>query len=272
MTAQDIKRVVAENKRVYGTLVTSPSPLLVSHIKATGVDFVFIDTEHIPLGPETLASLCTAYNGEGIAPIVRIPSPDPYAATRAIDFGARGIVAPYVETPEEVQRLRGAVKYRPLKGDRLEAFLFGGEKLEPELSDYLQEYNRQTLLFINIESEPACRNLETLLDVPDLDGILIGPHDLSCSIGLPEQYTSPSFTRALEHVVKNSRARELITGVHFSMCGNLSLASKWLDMGINMYIHQADIFFASAGLCSELRSIQEQLGEELRFFPPHVSF
>ena len=102
--------------RLYGTLIVSPSPHWVPVVASLGLDFVFIDTEHIPLDREKLAWMCQAYHAVGLPPIVRITSPDPYEACVALDGGAVGIVAPYVETPEQVRELVGAVKKRPLKG------------------------------------------------------------------------------------------------------------------------------------------------------------
>jgi hypothetical protein len=105
--------------RLYGTLIVSPSPHWVPVVASLGLDFVFIDTEHIPLDREKLAWMCQAYHAVGLPPIVRITSPDPYEACVALDGGAVGIVAPYVETPEQVRELVGAVKKRPLKGRTL---------------------------------------------------------------------------------------------------------------------------------------------------------
>jgi 4-hydroxy-2-oxoheptanedioate aldolase len=271
MTGCQIKQAIAANGRVYGTLVSSWSPLLPPTMKTFGIDFVFVDTEHIPLGPESLGSICTAFAAAGIAPIVRIASPDPYAATQAVDFGAHGVVAPYVEEPKEVEELRGAVKYRPLKGDRLQGFLFRDEPLDGELSGYLARYNRDVLLLVNIESVPAYNNLDALLNTPDLDGILIGPHDLSCSLNIPERYEEALFSKTLADIISETRKRHLIAGIHFSMCGDLELAARWLEMGINLYVHQADLIFATAGLAGELQQIQRRVGEDVRFSVGRIS-
>ena len=74
---------------------------------------------------------------------------------------------------------------------KLEQFLTQGTELEPDLRQYLEERNRKHWLLVNIESQPAIDQLDAILDVPGLDGILIGPHDLSCSLGIPEQYEDP---------------------------------------------------------------------------------
>jgi 4-hydroxy-2-oxoheptanedioate aldolase len=271
MTVKQIEARVCQGDRVYGTLLTAFSAVLPLQFRRLGLDFVFIDTEHIPLHSETLATMCAAFSGFGIAPIVRIPDPDPGAAGQALDFGAAGVVAPYVETPEQVQSLRGAVKYRPLKGRRLQEFLFDGRPLEPELDEYLKQYNDDRMLIVNIESVPALHNLDAILDTPDLDGVLVGPHDLSCSLGCPHNYESKPFTEAIRRIITAARKRRQIAGLHFSMCGELDLASRWLNLGVNLYIHQADIVFTTVGLARELAELQNSVEEEVRFFSSRIS-
>ncbi len=246
---------------MYGTLVTSPSPHLPTHLARAGLDFVFIDTEHIPLGRETVAWMCTAYRALNLAPIVRIPSPDPYAASQALDSSAAGVVTPYVETVEHVQALRGAVKYKPLKGKKLDRILESNETLQGDLKDYIDKQNQERLMLVNIESVPAIENLDALLDVPDLDGIVVGPHDLSCSLGRPEQYEHPDFTEALRITFNKSRERGLITGVHFMCCGPVALALEWIRMGVNLIIQHADVVYAAQGVAADVKAMRKALGD-----------
>ena len=262
MNIKELKRAIREGGRVFGTLIVSTSPHWPAHLRNLGLDFVFLDTEHIALDRETLSWMCRAYAAMGLPPIVRVPSPDPYAASQALDGGAAGVVAPYVETVEQVQALRGAVKLRPIKGKRLERVLRGEEELESELKEYLAERNRNNLLLVNIESIPAIKNLDAVLAVPDLDGILVGPHDLSCSLGIPEQYEHPRFTEALRTIITKTRERGLIAGMHFMGCGPISLALEWLRLGLNLQIQHGDIFYVAQGVKQDLQAIRKALGEK----------
>ena len=167
-------------------------------IASCGLDFVFIDTEHIPIDRAELSWMCRAYGALGLPPVVRISKPDAHLACMALDGGALGVVAPYMETMEEVHALRGAVKYRPVKGARLERALREPASLEPELRAYLQAYNANNVCVVNVESVAAMQSLDKTLQVEDVDAILVGPHDLSISLGVPEQYTHPKFTVAMQ--------------------------------------------------------------------------
>jgi 2-keto-3-deoxy-L-rhamnonate aldolase RhmA len=200
-----IREALHEGRRVYATAVVAPTPSWPRLLQSAGVDFVFIDSEHTPLNRETLAWMCRAYSGLGIPPVVRIPSPDAYEACQVLDGGAGGVIAPYVESADEVRALAGAARLRPLKGQRLHDALRPGGKLEPALTRYLDDRNQDTLLIVNIESVPAIERLDEIVSVPGLDCVLIGPHDLSCSLGIPEDYRHPRFDEAVRTIFKTAR-------------------------------------------------------------------
>ena len=91
----------------------------------------------------------------------------------------------------------------------------GKRDLEPELRDYLATWNAGRIMIVNIESVPAMDRLDALLDVPDLDAVLIGPHDLSLSMGIPERYRDPVFDVAIGTIIHKARARNLGVGLNF---------------------------------------------------------
>jgi len=259
MTGSELRRALREGRRVYGTCVTSASPQWPAMIAGTGLDFVFIDTEHIPIDRDRLSWMCQAFRAQGLPPIVRIPKPDPYVACMVLDGGACGVVAPYMESVEEVHQLRGAVKYRPLKGKRLEGVLDGTGTLDAALSAYIANHNRNNLCIVNIESTPAIDALDDLLAVPDVDALLIGPHDLSISLGIPEEYAHPRFTRAVESIVSTGRNAGVGVGFHHSFGIEQSMA--WARMGANLIVHSSDYFIVRDTLTADIRRFREALGD-----------
>jgi len=258
-TAKPFSERLRAGELLFGTLVVSPSPMWPRALEGSGLDFVFIDTEHIALDRGQVSWMCQAYSRMGLPPIVRIPSPDPFEATKMLDGGAAGIIAPYVETVEQAQALRGAVKLRPLKGRRLEERLTGGP-FEPELEDYVRNRNQQALI-LNIESVPAIEALDKILAVPDLDAVLIGPHDLSCSLGIPEQYAHPKFREAVRTIFGKARAAGIGAGVHF--WGDLELEADFARDGANMLIHSADISLFQKHLRLEVDALKATLGAKV---------
>ena len=248
-------------ERLYGTLLVSPSPHWVPVVASLGLDFVFIDTEHIPLDREKLAWMCQAYHAVGLPPIVRITSPDPYEACVTLDGGAVGIVAPYVETPEQVRELVGAVKKRPLKGRTLARHL-AGEPLDSGLQAYVEKRATPRTLIVNIESAPALAALDEILAVDGLDGVLIGPHDLSCSLGVPENYEHPQFLAACDTIITKARARGLGAGAHVTYQANRSAhEERWARLGANLIVHAADIILFAEGIRRDVGDLKARLSD-----------
>ena len=257
MTPATLRQRLLAGETLFGTLIVSPSPRWPDAVRDCGLDFVFIDTEHIALGRAELSWMCQTYTAIGLPPLVRIPSPDPYAATMVLDGGAAGVIAPYVETVEQVQALRGAVKFRPIKGQKLQQMLEGAG-IEPELTSYMDDAGKNRLLIVNIESVPAIEALDDILAVPDLDGVLIGPHDLSCSLGVPEQYDHPTFMNACGTILRKARGAGVGAGIHFS--GSADQQVHFLKLGVNLLIHSADITLFQKHLRMELDTIKQDAG------------
>lgn len=260
MAGKTLLDKLKNGKTVYGTCITSTAPLWGKAARNAGLDFVFLDTEHVPLERMEIAALCQLYSAMGISPVVRIPSPDPFRACQMLDAGAEGIVAPYIETVDQVKEMVGALKYRPLKGKQLFEVLEDAEKPEPELKKYLEKYNHGNLCIVNIESVPAVENLEALLKVPGLDAVFIGPHDLSVNMGLPEMYDHPDFERMVELVVRKCRENGIAVGIHFSESPERQV--KWMKAGANIIIHSSDIAIFSQKLAADIQLIRNGGNEE----------
>jgi 2-keto-3-deoxy-L-rhamnonate aldolase RhmA len=248
-------------QRVYGTCVISPAPQWPRMIARTGLDFVFLDTEHIVLDRAQLAWMCQAYAGMGMAPLVRIPAPDPHLASHMLDGGAAGVIAPYVESVSQVRQLRGAVKLRPLKGERLSRALAGGDELEPIVHEYLARYNQGNVCILNIESVPALRALDEILGVPDIDALLIGPHDLSISLGIPEQYGHPRFEEAVQTVIEKGRRAGIGVGMHYSEADGTQRLAEWARSGMNLIIHSSDLRIVGRTLARDITRLRSELGD-----------
>jgi 4-hydroxy-2-oxoheptanedioate aldolase len=259
MNGNTLRNRLHQGQRVYGTLVVSPSSFWPNTVRHSGADFVFIDTEHIALDRETVSWMCRAYHALGLPPVVRVPSPDPFEACKVLDGGACGVIAPYVESADEVRTLVGAAKLRPLKGRRLAEALHSPATMEAELHEYLQRRNADIVLIVNIESVPALEKLDEILSVPGLDGVLVGPHDLSCSLGIPEQYRHPRFNDAVCTIIRKTRAAGLGVGVHF--WEGLDLEVQWARAGANLIMHSSDLLLFGQTLRRELTEIRQALAD-----------
>ncbi len=261
MNGKELKSALRKGKYVYSTAIISPSSIWPRVVASIGLDFVWIDTEHTPLNRETVSNMCQMYNALKLAPLVRISSPDPFEACMAIDGGASGIIAPYIETIEQVKEIVGAVKYKPIKGKKLQNRYKENGQFGSKLSTYLEENNAENVLILNIESVPAVEVLDEILTINEVDAVLIGPHDLSCSLGIPEQYDHPLFKESVSTILKKARNKSVGAGVHVFYPSGFQQEIQWAKQGANLIVHSSDILAFKYTLQREILDIKESLGQ-----------
>jgi len=254
-----LKRKLQNGQNIYGTCITVNTPNWPGLVSGANLDFVFLDTEHIPIDRSELAKMCRSYQACGLTPIVRIPKPDPYRASQAIDDGAIGVIVPYLESVDQIKQLVGATKYRPLKGEKLDAILNGDSIPSADLKSYLDNFNQGNLCIANIESVPAVERLDDLLSIEGLDAVFIGPHDLSINMGIPEQYDHPDFVDTVKTIITKARQHTLGVGIHFSLEPQRQI--DWIKEGVNIVIHSSDMALFSKQLKSDIEIIQKAAGD-----------
>ena len=274
-----------ERPCLYGTCAVSTSPHFLAVAASCKLDFVFIDTEHIALDREKLAWMCSAYASMGVSPIVRVCEAYGPFVTGALDGGACGIVSPYVETVEQVLTLVGASKLRPLKGSLLQDCLnvlaeegatavarevqgvvnsagyidplqFLSSLLPTNTLKFVQKKTQGAQVFINIESKTAIKNLSTLLSVPGVDGVFIGPKDLSVQLGCPDDFENPLFLETCDHIVTETARRGLAVGCHYSFSHAVKYQKRWRSLGANLIIHASDLNLYKRALSEDLRALR----------------
>ncbi|MCA9428176.1 MAG: aldolase, partial [Candidatus Omnitrophica bacterium] len=204
---------------------------------------------------------CQNFSARGLAPIVRIPKPDPYLACMVLDGGAQGVVAPYMERVAQAKELCGATKFRPLKGVRLDRVLSGEEALGEPLQSYIGKFNENNLCLINIESVEAIESLDKLLAVPDIDCLLVGPHDLSISLDIPEDYRNPKFTEAMKSIIDKGRAAGVGVGFHYSF--GIEEVMDWIRLGANFIVYSTDFFLVRDALVRDVGQLRETFGDSI---------
>lgn len=266
-TVAQIRAALRSGDYVFSSAALAVSPVWPTAIAAAGLDFLFVDSEHTPLGRETLAWLCRAYASVNLPTVVRIPEPDAFHAAMVLDGGASGFIAPYVETVEQARQLTAVARYRPLKGRRAQQAIEDPSSLEPELRGYLEHRNQHTLLIANIESVPAIENLPEILAVGGIDAVLIGPHDLSCSLGIPEQYEHPKFDEAVRTIFRTAREHHVGAGIHFWT--NIEQEITWAkESGANLIMHSADVTLYRDALLRDMTHLRHALGKSTSSEPP----
>jgi 2-keto-3-deoxy-L-rhamnonate aldolase RhmA len=261
MRGEILREKLRKGERVYGTHVVSlGNPIAAKMTSELELDFVFICTEHMPVDRTEVSMMCQYYSARGISPIVRIPYPSAHWASMNIDCGAQGIVAPYVETKEQVKELVGAVKYRPIKGKFLSDILSGKRKPKDKLANFLKKFNADLYLIIGIESVEAYNALDELLSIEGLDGVFLGPHDMTCSMEIPEEYDNPEFTSLVVDVIKRCRKKGIGVGIHTDY--NSEKNRRFSDEGANFIINTADIIKMRQKMSGDMKELRERFGDK----------
>ena len=238
MNGAELKQVLQSGGRVFGTMISvARNPKWIPFMDGVGLDYVVIDTEHNSRSRGELGDFLAMFNTTGVVPIVRIPIPDSHYVTMALDAGAQGVLAPYCETVEQVKSVVEAAKLRPLKGEAARRVIDGGSIASEETRRYLEDRNRNNVAIIGVESVVAVEKLEDFLAVPGIDGIFVGPNDMSISLGIPDDYDRPEYKETVKRVIDASEARGIATLVHHQ---TPELSTYWIEQGARFVLHGTD--------------------------------
>lgn len=193
----NLRKRLNNGELLLGTILSLDSPDAAEILSGIGFDWIFIDAEHSTLDPHHLKALFQAA-GESTPCVVRLPALDEIAVKKTLDAGAAGLLVPQINTADQVQQLVQWGRYYP-HGSR--GLGFGrAQGYGLKVGEYLENANENILLSVQAESAQAVDNIESIVGVPGLDAVLVGPYDLSASMGLPGQVDHPEVKAAIQHV------------------------------------------------------------------------
>ena len=247
------KRVLAR-ECVYGMMILqardSGAPAIFA---AAGYDFIFIDMEHGSYNMETVADLIRGAKSVGIAPIIRVPRLETFFISRVLDAGAEGIMVPMTSTKEQAEAMVRYSKFTPL-GKRGYSGQSGHNDYKPRKAiEFMKEGNEHTLIIAQIETQEAIENIDSILGVEGIDVGLIGPNDLSISLGIPDQMGSETLSKAIEKVVETAKKKGKASGIHI---GDIEALKKWRAKGMTVLAYSTDIAFMHNASKSSLEELK----------------
>ena len=222
---------------------------------AAGLDFIVFDMEHRPHDYETIHDMAQVARLAGIAPIVGPAEIAEYPISHVLDMGASGVIVPHVETPEEVMLAVNAARYPP-RGRRGRAGTAGHNLYHaPESAvNELQHYDSDVSLFLKVEAEHAIHRIDELLAPEGVDGVMIGPLDLSINMGIPGQTTHPRLLK----LVDRARGACLDRGLRFGdYVGRPDDVAAAVDAGASWVIVGSELDALSDAWRSAAASVRE---------------
>ena len=209
-------------------------------LSRTGIDYVIIDTEHGPFSEETAADLILAAESGNLLPYVRIGDIRRPYVLRMLDIGARGLIVPNIRSVEQVKELVSYAKFPPL-GNRgycpSRTSGWGADEWAKDAFSYMAACNRRCKVIPQCETREALEQIEEIAAVPGVDGIFIGPCDLSIELGIPLQFDSPVLLAAVERILKACRDSGKES---YIFAGNMADALKWKKYGFDSVTFSLD--------------------------------
>lgn len=236
-----------------GATVFIASPEIVEMVGNAGYDFVWIDCEHGSFYLETAVQMIRAAEASNVTPVVRVPDHDPSFIMRILDAGAIGVIIPGITTKEQAQASISAAKYSP-QGVRgaCPNIRAAGHRAQ-NWPEFVRWSNENIMVWLLVEGVDGVANFDRIIEVEGIDAVIMGPFDLSQSMGYPGQVTHPEVVEKLEDMIKKARAKsiEVVTVIFNTDLENIKKdARHWVDLGCRILVAGADKGILAAGFNS----------------------
>ena len=207
-----LRQSLLDRKVTLGAWMQIGHPACAEIFARAGFDWVCVDLEHGAIDLETMTDIFRTLAGFDCVPVARLPLNDPVWIHRSLDAGARAIIIPMVKTAQEAEAAVSEAKYPP-RGVR--GFGYSRANMHGmDFSTYIATANDEIAMIMQIEHKDAIANLDAILDVPGVDGLFIGPLDLSGSMGITGQMEHPDMVAALNKYLAACAAHKSSAGMH----------------------------------------------------------
>jgi 4-hydroxy-2-oxoheptanedioate aldolase len=232
-----------------------PYPIVAETLGREGFPAVTLDGQHGLWDLSAILAAIAAVRQGGAAPIVRVPVGDFATVSRVLDFGAEGIIAPMINTPADARALAAAAKYPPV-GERSwgphRATTLAGLA---DQSVYLREANDHIVTLAMIETRTALQNLDAIVDTPGVDGLFLGPSDLSIALtdGKTLDPLSADVDRELDRILAAAQRVKKVPGAY---CHSAERAAALAKRGVKFLAVSSDLGMLRAGAAAALKALK----------------
>jgi 2-dehydro-3-deoxyglucarate aldolase len=239
--AQNLKSKLAGTGPCVGSWIMSRDPITVEVMARAGFDWLCVDMEHAPIGVSEAAELIRAGTLAGVPMLVRLPDHSLRTARQVADAGACGFIFPDVRNALQASKLLEGMRY-PLEGSGTRGVGLGrAPGYGRDFTVYYAEWNRAFVFVPQIEHIDAVENIEEIAGIPGVDALFVGPYDLSASMGLTGQLTSPRLNSALQRITAAAQAAGKAAGFH-AVPADLDAAAARLNEGVRFLAYSSDVF------------------------------
>lgn len=237
-------------KKLLGTMVTLPTAATAEILADLGFDWLFVDGEHGPLETAEILGILQAV-GNRAACIVRVPSADEVSIKKVLDLGAAGVIAPQVNTAEQAADVARYARYAPIGSRGVGLARAHGYGMR--FQEYVESANEQVAVIVQAEHIQAVENIESIVEVEGVDAVLLGPYDLSASLGKMGRIDDSEVTGAIDRVMQACRAANMPLGI-FGVTADA--VRPYIENGCTLIVAGVDTLLlgnAAKALLAELR-------------------
>ncbi|WP_317856131.1 HpcH/HpaI aldolase family protein [Chakrabartyella piscis] len=236
------KEKLEQGQKTIGTFFEMGGTCVAEAAAYSDLDYIIIDNEHGKYEVENILELFRAMEIHDGTAFVRTKDATRASVSKMLDIGAKGLVVPQIETVEQVKKLVEYTKYYPL-GNRGLAFVRGAgfgyaKHAKQDINGYFKECNEKTLLVPQCETKGCLEHIEEVMEIDGVDGIFVGPFDLSVAMGIPLQFDRPEFQAALERILKAAKDAGKFTMI---FCATTEAAKKNLADGFDSVAVSMDV-------------------------------
>jgi 4-hydroxy-2-oxoheptanedioate aldolase len=220
------KRAIHAGQHQKGLWTTLASSYSTEVVAGAGFDWLLLDMEHSPNEMDTILQQLQTVAAYPVHAVVRPVWNDPLAIKRLLDIGVQTLLIPYVQNREEAEKAVQATRYPPL-GIRGVSALTRATRFA-RVSNYMESCQAEICLLVQVETQSALDEIEAIASVDGVDGIFIGPADLSASLGFPGQLKHPKVLGAIEDAIQRIRSCGKAAGI---LTGDKALARHFIGLG-----------------------------------------
>ena len=236
-----LKQKLINKQLTIGSWITLGNTGIAEILANAGFDWLVIDLEHTTISLEQAGELIRTIELAGVPSLVRLTSNDENQIKRVMDAGAQGIVVPMVNNANDARKAVLSTRYPPLgvRGVGLARAQQYGASFNENFT-WQADMNSGPVVVVQIESIDAVENLKDILAVHGVDAFIIGPYDLSCSMGIPGEFNHPEFKKIMSKIMKISAKQESVSGLHVVEPDAKQLADA-IDSGHKFIAYSVDI-------------------------------
>lgn len=239
-----------EGRPLIGALLQIPLPEVAECFVEAGYEWLFIDLEHSPMDARDALTLLTAVDAR-VPCVVRVPWNDEAHIKKALDIGATGIIVPLVNTAEDAKRAVDRCKYPPM-GVR-SVGITRAQRFDLDFDGYMRRANDEVAVIVQIEHVEAARNIEAILDVPGIDGVFVGPFDLSGSMNKPGRINDPEVQQAIQQIIRACEKRDIARCIYAHTPGH---AKTYMEQGYRVIGLCTDYILLARAAAAALKEVR----------------